>query len=172
MSNEISETRVEQILEAYGADPRNWPEAERNAAINCIEKSVSLQAQKALAAELDDVLRAHAAQQVQTVDTSVLQKNILASISDQATTIATEASIFSRFFTWLLQPAVMATTALAGVTLLAVLVLNSGHQTALPANEAFEQWAWLDITDNNLQQETESLDSMMDLVELEIDDNG
>lgn len=61
--------RLEQVLAAYGADPRRWPAAERDAALALIERSAEARARVAEARRLDRALdAAHVAVDRRTVD--------------------------------------------------------------------------------------------------------
>ena len=51
--------RFEQLLDAWGADPRRWPEAERAAAQEHLARDPSARALGARAAELDALLDSH-----------------------------------------------------------------------------------------------------------------
>lgn len=48
--------RFQELLDAYGADPRRWPEAERGAAIAFLSDSAEAQARAARARALDALL--------------------------------------------------------------------------------------------------------------------
>jgi hypothetical protein len=48
--------RLDEILDAYGAEPSRWPEAELAAALALLERSPEARARRAAAARLDSVL--------------------------------------------------------------------------------------------------------------------
>ena len=52
----MNEARLAAILEAYGADPRRWPEAEQAAALALLSRSAEARALKDEAAALDTLL--------------------------------------------------------------------------------------------------------------------
>ncbi len=76
----MNRERFEQILAAYGADPRRWPEAERAAAEAFAAANAVAASVVADEAGLDRMLD-HAAQ---TSDTSALAARILAQASPRA----------------------------------------------------------------------------------------
>jgi len=55
-SPSITMARLEQLLDAYGADPERWPPAEREAALSLIERSAEARARCDAAASLDALL--------------------------------------------------------------------------------------------------------------------
>ncbi|OUL98758.1 hypothetical protein [Variovorax sp. JS1663] len=52
--------RLRQLADAWGADPRRWPEAERAAALRLLAHDTAARAQLARAVELDQLLDLHA----------------------------------------------------------------------------------------------------------------
>lgn len=52
----MTPSRFAEILEAYGAAPQRWPEAERDAALALVERSAEIRAQLSRAAALDTAL--------------------------------------------------------------------------------------------------------------------
>jgi len=55
-SPSITIERLEQLLDAYGADPERWPPAEREAALSLLERSAEARARRDAAASLDALL--------------------------------------------------------------------------------------------------------------------
>jgi hypothetical protein len=51
----MSLTRLEHILEAYGADPRRWPASERDAALALLDRSTEARMRVAEARRLDSI---------------------------------------------------------------------------------------------------------------------
>ncbi len=56
--NDVTADRVRVLLDAYGADPGRWPEAERDAALRVMATDPGLAADVAAAAEVDVLLDA------------------------------------------------------------------------------------------------------------------
>jgi len=56
--NPVTRDRVEMILDAYGADPAHWPEAERDAALALVRDVPELSRRMQIEAELDSLLDA------------------------------------------------------------------------------------------------------------------
>lgn len=54
----MNETRLLELIGAYGADPARWPAGERGAALTLLERSASARTALAEAAELDRLLDA------------------------------------------------------------------------------------------------------------------
>jgi hypothetical protein len=55
----MNETRVQELIDAYGAREARWPDEERDAAVTLLAQSPVLQAYQLRAAELDEALDRH-----------------------------------------------------------------------------------------------------------------
>jgi len=77
----MDRTRFEALLEAYGADPRRWPEAERAAAVAFASAHPEMGAVAAEAARLDAVLDAG---RTEARGSDLLQARILAALPKAA----------------------------------------------------------------------------------------
>jgi hypothetical protein len=75
----MEQTRFGELLEAYGGDPRRWPEAERDAALALLDASPMARAQQQAAARVDADLDAY------TVDapSALLRAAVIASGASQ-----------------------------------------------------------------------------------------
>lgn len=58
MTTGMSKQRLSEILDAYGADPKRWPEPERAAAHELLARAPELEAKRVQAAKLDAALDA------------------------------------------------------------------------------------------------------------------
>lgn len=160
----ITEQRVRALLDAYGSDPVAWPPEERDAALAILAQSPGLQAQQAQAARLDNLIgheRNLAA--LDDADTQALQACILEGLPDKPSHRGD--SIWRNLLGSLVPPRLA--FALATFTIVATAVYLQIPDADLPAARGeFEQWAWYDITGQELNTTTEL--SMLDFLELEI----
>ena len=67
----LSETRAQEILNAYGATPERWPEEERQALVELLAQSPELQSLQKTASELDDLLDGWQPEAAQDTDTLI-----------------------------------------------------------------------------------------------------
>ena len=67
----LSQTRAQEILNAYGATPERWPEEERQALVELLAQSPELQTIQKTAIELDNLLDAWQPQTAPDTDTLI-----------------------------------------------------------------------------------------------------
>lgn len=170
----VTETRVRELLDAYGSDPANWPTVEREAALVVLSRSAALQAHRAHVSTLDNIIAQDRAVQIQDIGTPLaLAQRILAGLPVRSQRPAHAHGFGQNLIASLLSPRLA--FALATIMAVAVMVYLQPPPDAQLAshNNEFEQWAWYDITGQSLgnQSEVAAL-SMMDLIEFEISEDG
>ena len=158
----ISPERVKTLLECYGADPANWPQDERSAALSLLNQSSDLQAQQQEAGRLDNLLR----QTPQDLPLSDDDSTVLVSrIVDQLPDQAVQPESHSHRTHWSIAAA-------AAILLLAtpVIIQMQSVQPEQPPEQLaladYELWLWEDVTGDAIAKDNETLDFMA-LVELE-----
>jgi hypothetical protein len=139
--HEISIERVAALIEAYGSNPRSWPEQERAVAMARIESSSQLQQLLNDARRLDTTLLAG---HVEEPPDEVLLARIVDNLPPQqvAGRLAAKPGLLH---TW---PAAVA----AGITGLAIMlaVMNNPQQAIQNEQLALQEldyWLWQDVTD-------------------------
>lgn len=170
----VTETRVRELLDAYGSNPAAWPAEEREAALAVLSRSAALQAHQAHVSTLDNIIAQDRAVQIQNIGTPhALQQRILAGLPVRSQHPVHAHGFWQNLFASLFTPRLaFALATFMAVAVMVYLQIPPDAQLANHNNE-FEQWAWYDITDQTLgnQGEVASL-SMMDLIELEINEDG
>ncbi len=164
----LEEQRARDIILAYGASPEAWPLEERLAVQKLLKVNASLQQLLKSEALLDHNL---ASEQPRTMeDTEQLAKRILAglparNVTVKRTLIAMITDHFSR------KSFITATASI--VFAVAVVIYNfPADDISQQSDQAFEQWAWQDITSQELVNENNTAElSFMDLIELEATDS-
>lgn len=169
----VTEARVSELLDAYGSNPAAWPESEREAALAILATSTALQAQQAQAALLDDIiLRNQARTMADAGSTQALQARILAGLPARSSQSRPRQNAWQSLLVGLFPPRLA--LALATFMIVAVSVyLQVPHGTnPTGRNSEFEQWAWYDITGQELGDRPATAElNMMDLIELEVNEN-
>jgi hypothetical protein len=74
----MNETRLKRLIEAYGAEPERWPDAERAAAMALLKKSAEARALVAEARRLDRLLAAAPVGSTAPAATAALRRRIAA----------------------------------------------------------------------------------------------
>ncbi len=161
--NIVFEARVRELLEAYGGSPEAWPAHEREAALGCIARSKTLQKLQQEAAALDELLAEDRGRGSGQACEDLAARIVSGLPARQPARSAARPG-------WLRAPALAA--GIAGVAVLVLaFVLRAPQEPAGPepgAFDAFEHWAWSDVTDEPLPAATKSEDlDFMGLVELE-----
>lgn len=171
-----AERRAIAILDAYGSRPAHWPDEERQATLDSITRSASLQRYQAQLEDLD--LRIESAQATSLPsahDVHALQKRILASLPIKSST--PRASGWRHLLDWLKTPRYA--VALSVLTILTI-ILATPHSpsvvtTQQTGNSTYAAWSWYDITGQDLPaaKHTTVALTMTDFINLEIgqDDN-
>lgn len=167
----VSEERVLKLLEVYGGDFRVWPTEEVEGALNCITHSPALQQAQREALYLDGLLAADRdALRVDTKQVDRLATRILARLPADDTAGAGTGSNPLQRLCLVFRPPGRAAVFLsaAAVLILAVVLLHPAVDSEDALFNAFEQWAWQDITGQalTLDDQEPALD-FMGLVELE-----
>lgn len=172
-----AERRARAILDAYGSWPECWPDIERQATLECIAHSVTLQQYQSQIADLDLRIQSEqAAALPRQADVFALQQRILASLpaGSGGRVSAGTRSIYKRIIDWFITPHFA--VALAGIAVLTVVMLQQHVQPTTPsepATNAYEAWAWYDITGQDLAvANTASSLSMTDWIGLEDSEDG
>lgn len=174
-----AEQRARAILDAYGSNPNQWPQAEVQPTLDCIANSPALQQYQAQVAQLD--MRIESEQQAtlqEFGDQSPLHQRILATLPAQLpahhASFAT-SSAWRRIIDWLVTPRFAIAIASTAVLAIALLMPQAPQQqsTELASNE-FDAWAWYDITGQELPEPTTAATlTMMDLIDFEVyEDDG
>lgn len=164
----VSEDRVRELLDSYGADAADWPSTEREAALARLAHSDELQRRQRQARQLDALLQAdRLTDSVSPMAAGTLARRILEQLPQQDTstdTVRRRVMLLQR----LRAPALA--MAMAATVLLFVLVLKAPapFEPAPLVPGAFEQWAWNDITGQDLvpARQKDELD-FLELLELE-----
>jgi hypothetical protein len=174
----VSIERVRQILETYGGNPDGWPEAERQAAAQRIQASTELQQLQQQAIELDSLI--DAADTTAATDPAreqMLMERILQDLPAQAQNVTDlQQARNSRGLPRRLRLPALLSAIAASVIVFTVLVQQPAsvmQPQVSPGQQAFEQWAWAEITDQLPDDDLsvdQGVDGFMGLVDLESDE--
>jgi hypothetical protein len=170
--------RARQILEIYGGDPTVWPEHERQAMQQVINTSKELQALQQQAMELDALIdQADTSPAGDPVGEQQLMERILRDLPEQAANVTDLQQLPRRQnrAAKLRLPAMLSAVAASVIVFMVVLQQPDSvlQPDATPAQEAFEQWAWADITDQVMesnQEDVQGVRGFMGLIDLEADE--
>ena len=151
----ISVNEAHKLLDIYGGEPGKWPAEYHDALIKAIADSPVLQNTQRELIQLDKVLAEHSDLELarsQPEQTAQLAAKIMRELPPQAATVTTSHGGKQRAqFTWPQLRAWWPAPAIAAV-LAAIIVAGLPSEQTAPNNAqlAFEQWAWEDITAQNL----------------------
>ena len=160
----VDEQRARDIILAYGASPGAWPAEERLAVQKLVKMNVSLQGLLKHEDLLDQYLASEKPYALRNTDQ--LAKRILAGLPERATTTKRNLlDIIADYFS--LRTFVMATASLLFAVAVVLYSLPGGN-IRQNSDPVFEQWAWYDITSQELVKENNASElTFMDLIELE-----
>jgi len=171
-----AERRAMAILDAYGARPEHWPSEERQATLDSIARSASLQRYQVRLEDLELCIEAAQAASLPSAhEVHALQQRILASLPNTAGT-AFGTRGWQRLFDRLITPRYA--VALAALTVLAIVLAVPHSPTHLAtqqtANSAYASWSWYDVTGQDLApaKHTTAALTMTDFIDLEIEPDG
>ena len=162
----MDEQRAGEILLSYGASPDAWPADERLALQSLLEQNPALQNIQAREHFLDQFI-AHDKQSSQE-NTQKLADRIIVGLPDKHQSVKT--NLFGIIADYL---SIRTLVAAAAATIFAVSIMLSNLPVTptLESDPLFEQWAWQDITNQELTGESVSTElGFMDLIELETSD--
>jgi len=162
----ITDDRVRDLLDAYGANSENWPENEQVPMQEAIDSSFELQ--KCLS-EVKRFDKLFTQSQATPVADAQLVNRIMNALPEQDSADSSQVVRISDWFKQLLRPELL--SALAASVLVTLLLVNQmAVEPKLPVDdsELFEQWVAFQSTDQAIDETVNDEDAdYMEMIALE-----